>query len=125
MKHKSLLALALVLPLTANATYCNDRLVSTEDHIARVLALCGEPTSVTRYVVYQTYQYGYGPIFAAPRDKPLRFTGNGIVTVQPWQQTVAVEVEEWFFNFGPNRLTQRMIFVNGYLKRIDIESYGF
>lgn len=125
MKPKYLLALALALPLTANAAYCNNRLVSTGDHMAKVLALCGEPTSVSRHVVYQTYQYGHGLVPAAPRAKPTHLAGQGIVTVQSWQQTIAVEVEEWLFNFGPDRFSQRMIFVDGYLKRIDTESYGF
>jgi hypothetical protein len=126
MKHRYLLAVALLLlPLAAHATYCNDRLVSIDDHLTRVLALCGEPTSVSRYVAYQTIQFAPGLISAVPRDHRGRHAGSRMVTVLPWQQTIAVEVEEWFFNFGPNRFTQRMTFVNGYLKRIDIESYGF
>jgi hypothetical protein len=115
----------LVLPLAANAFYCNNKLVSTDDHMTRVLALCGEPTGISRYVVYQTVGYGQGSIPVAPRDHKTHRARQGVVVVPAWQQTVALDVEEWFFNFGPNRFTQRLVFVNGYLKRVDAEGYGF
>ncbi len=120
-----LLAVTLLFPLAANAFYCNNMLVSTKDHMEKVLAFCGEPSGISRYVVYQTVGFRHELIPVVPREKKTRLARQRIVTVQPWQQTVAVEAEEWFFNFGPNRFTLRLLFTNGYLERIDEGSYGF
>jgi hypothetical protein len=39
--------------------------------------------------------------------------------------TRPVRAEDWTYNFGPNRLMQRLRFINGQLHEIDTMGYGY
>lgn len=96
-----LVVCSVLLPFPALAFYCGNKLVSEGDSAAQVLLKCGEPTrkEVHREKIIKD----------ADSDREHRF---------------AVTVENWFYNFGPQRWLYQLTFRNGSLVRIDTLGYG-
>jgi len=88
--------------LTASAAYAdtfrcpNGSIVSTGDNIAVVATKCDSPTFVSR------------------RDEPVSHGGR----------TVYIEVQEWTYNEGPDRLLHTLVFRNGILREVQSGGYG-
>jgi len=88
---------------------CGSRVVDLGMAEAEVRAACGEPVDVSRHVVTRAHE-----------------TSSSAPTTDQGDQTrrerdvlaVSVDVDEWVYDFGPNRLTQRLTFENGTLVRI-------
>ncbi len=113
MKNINLLvfgALDLVPALSvANNIRCGDRIISEGTTRAEVAALCGQPAQVDHKTIYNST----GVIVRGPA---------GIAS----GSSVAVEVEVWTYNFGPDRLMQRIRFdANGTVASIESLGYGF
>lgn len=104
-----LMALALSplsFPLAAQAASlrCGADLVSDGASKADVLVKCGEPMAKdSRSETEETKQRG----------------ADGEFT----KRTVHKTIEEWTYNFGPNRFMQVVVFENG--KLIDVRSTGY
>lgn len=98
-------ALALVLALgfgDAEALRCNGRVVSEGDHRFEVEERCGEPYWVERYSEYIV-----------------------VGEFAPVQQTVERRIEAMYYNFGPNQLMRRLVFVDNRLQREQTLGYGY
>jgi hypothetical protein len=112
MQKKILLIVVLFMPLPAQAFYCGTRVISEGDALGRVEALCGPPTSVRHYVAYESFHgFTHHPHHRIHHGPYYRFM-------------TPVTVEEWRYNFGPQRFIQRVVFVNGAVKKIESEGYG-
>ncbi len=113
MRRTALIAVLLLAtfgaaaPLRADAMRCGSHLVAERDTRSTVAAKCGPPSDVTHRirlapaVVWRhgrTYWVGDGPI--------------------------EVVVEDWIYNFGPQRFMRRVRFEDGIVVRIDTLGYG-
>jgi len=122
MKAILLALLAGLATTPAYALYCNNKLVSEGDPETKVRIACGEPVHIHRYVIYEVQEYAtvrrpYRPGYRETRD--LHAVPFEIQTIVP------IAIEEWTYNFGPERLLHRVIFQNGYLRQVQTSGYGF
>lgn len=93
---------------TAQSLRCDDKIISEGTSRAEVVALCGDPIQVDQKTVY------YRPI--GSQGSQINRLASAVVEVQ---------VEVWIYNFGPNRLMQRIRFEDGLVVRIESLRYGF
>lgn len=92
------LVLALIPALAVGESMrCGSRLITQGTSQAKVAALCGQPAQVVR--------------------------PPGVDGVVPGVFDVREEV--WTYNFGPNRLMQRIRFLDGVVTNIDSVGYGY
>ena len=90
------LAIALMpAPADADSMRCGSRIVKDGDTIEKVLDVCGEPTSKERTWIERAPQYELG-------GQSYSYPG-----------TEYVPVDLWTYDFGPNKLMQRVRFING------------
>jgi len=92
----------------ADSFRCGTRLVSDGDSTDKVEALCGPPTDIQRREVLQR------PILRH-RGRPF-FTSFDLV---------AIPVEVWTYNLGPNKLMRRLKFEDGLLVDVETLSHGY
>jgi Protein of unknown function (DUF2845) len=105
-----MLAVVACLPalVTAQSLRCDGKIISEGASRAEVAALCGDPVQVDQKSVYY---------------RPIASTGN---QANPRAASaVEVQVEVWTYNFGPNRLMQRIRFEDGLVVRIESLGYGY
>jgi hypothetical protein len=87
------------------ALRCNNDLVGIGDHKLEVLQSCGEPVLIDRWEEYRKAHDNY--------------YGHWYPKIE------TVIIEEWSYNFGPNKFMRIIRFENGYLKNIESVGYGF
>lgn len=93
--------LALSWAGNAQALRCGNRLVATGDHQFQVRERCGEPYWSSRY------------------------TELSVVGLEgPFERRAERVFDEWFYNFGPRFLVQRLVFDDGRLIKIESAGYG-
>ncbi|MCX8011983.1 MAG: DUF2845 domain-containing protein [Desulfobacterota bacterium] len=92
---------------------CGNKLVSIGDTKSEVLNKCGPPTWTE-----QRKEHRLERIYAEPYYK-------GGESREPIFSKVEVNIEEWFYNFGPSRLMQIFRFENGKLVEIETGNYGY
>lgn len=99
---RALLTLAvLTFAGEAEALRCGGRVVALGDHDFQVRHRCGEPYWIDQYA-------------------ELRVHGAG----GPFERRSERVFDDWYFNFGPNRLVQRLRFRDGRLVKIETLGYG-
>lgn len=113
--------LALGIPLlsasttSANGLRCGNRHVDRGDSTVKVQTLCGVPTSRSARtevrVVRDAIQVACGP---QGRMRCARIIENH----------VTVQIEEWYYDLGPQRLVRNLLFENGILQKIASGEYG-
>ncbi len=113
-----LLALSATQP--AFALRCGHKIVSDGDPIIKVLKYCGEPTTTTQRRVLRA---GF------PRVRQ-RIAADGTLIRQRellihTHSYVEVLVEEWTYNFGPNKLMRLIRFEDGLVTKVKQLGYGF
>jgi hypothetical protein len=106
LKLPLLLALAPVLA-NGQSLQCSDRVISTGASRAEVAGLCGDPAQVDHKTIY-----------------------NSVSAATPGLNVVAgatgeIQVELWTYNFGPDKLMQRIRFEDGVVVRIESLGFGF
>jgi hypothetical protein len=104
---------AIVLSLllagsTAHAMSCRNRLIDIGDPAVRVRWACGEPASIYSHV--ESYRRSVG--------RSLR--GVGVID----SAEVTVLVEEWTYDFGPQRFMEELTFRDGELSSMRTLGYG-
>lgn len=92
--------------VTAQSLRCDGKIIGQGTTRAKVAALCGDPVQTDQKSV----------LYQAPGSDS---RGNPLVTA------VEVQVEVWIYNFGPNRLMQRIRFEDGLVVRIESLGYGY
>jgi hypothetical protein len=102
------LLLAALLPQAAWAFRCGTRLVHEGDTTGAVRAKCGDPVEVRHHTTWRA------PIIWR-HGRPLRVAGEDI----------AVPVETWLYNLGPNKLMRQVRFEAGLVVEIETLGYGY
>ena len=117
-----LFALLLVLSV-ARQTYafnddfqCGNKLVSLGDRKYEVLVKCGQPSSRDSHYETRIKRDFYRDL-NPPRESE-RYRA-------PLFAEEEVEVEDWVYNFGSNRLLRFLTFENGILVSIETGDYGY
>ena len=107
MKMRLALVLLACLPAMtlAQSLVCSNKVVGFGTTQAEVSALCGNPAQVDHKTIYNTVGTD---------------TGNGFA-----QRTGDIQVDIWTYNFGPNKLMQRIRFEDGRVVEIKSLGYGF
>jgi hypothetical protein len=106
-------AIVMLGLLTASPAFatlrCGSKIISEGDYRSEVAAKCGEPAEViTERSVFRR------PVIWT-RGRPY-FIG---------QDYIEVPVESWVYNFGPNKLMQRIRFEDGVVVEIETLGYGY
>jgi len=92
----------------AQSIRCGNKLVSRGTISAEVVARCGDPAQVEHKTEYQS-------VTASTLGRQNLAIGS----------TIEVQIELWTYNFGPNKLMQRIRFEDGIVVRIESLGYGF
>ncbi len=92
---------ALLAAAPAQALRCDGRLVGTGDHAVQVERRCGEPYWIESYSEWLV-------------------VGEN----QALERRIERQLEAWYYNFGPDRLLHRLLFIDGRLVRDDTLGYG-
>ena len=116
MRH-ALFAAALVLaplasflvPATAEAMYCGQRLVKNGDTRHRVRALCGEPADIIERVELRSV----AAFLRGTDGTPVRI-----------ERMAEVQIDEWTYDLGSQRLLRVFVFENGRLISMTTRGYG-
>jgi hypothetical protein len=113
-----LFTLLACLPLIALADTlrCGEKLITQGTTQSEVLARCGQPTQVERQTINNSAVSPVGPAgLPGPAGPP-----PGIARTE-----TESSAEIWTYNFGPDRLMERIRLENGVVVRIDSAGYGF
>ena len=110
---KTWLAVALLASLPgvtlSQSIRCSDKVISRGSSRFEVAGLCGDPQQIEHKTIYNTVSGG------VPGQSNL-ITGS----------SVEIQVELWTYNFGPNKLMQRIRFEDGVVVQIEsLGRYGF
>lgn len=98
----------------ADGMRCGDRLISKGDSIYDVRSRCGEPQDATRRTETRT-----------ERRRVRVACANGEARCDREQEaSVEVVVDEWTYDFGPQRFVHYLTFLDGKLARVATGSYG-
>lgn len=110
------LALGLVgTEAAADGMRCGTRLVSAGDSTYAVRSRCGDPQDATRRVETRTER----------RRVRVPCGRNGEAQCDRVQEVSAdVVVDEWVYDFGPQRFVHYLTFVDNKLARVETGSYG-
>jgi Protein of unknown function (DUF2845) len=92
----------------AAAMRCSHRLITEGDHASKVLKFCGEPISVESRYAERPYWHERG--------------GSELLLPGFYEE---VKVEEWTYNFGPQRFMRLVRLENGVVTDIRQLGYGF
>ncbi len=83
--------------------YCDGRIISVGDTAGEVLEKCGQPAYALQREQQMVSDYSY--------------SGTTLVTT--------VVIDDWTFNFGPDRFQYRLLLKNGRVSRIEDLGYGY
>ena len=106
-------SLALSNNVSADSLTCGDAdeyIVSTNDRMSEVKVKCGEPSDINAWEIDRVIGY-------STPDIPAKQTREHI--------TERIKIEEWTYNFGPDRFIYYLRFENGVLKSITTGDYGY
>jgi hypothetical protein len=105
-KWLSLLVLAWMPALAVSQTLrCSDKIISEGSTRLEVSSLCGDPAQIEHKTIYNEVSVPASSVLVG--------------------KTTEVHVELWIYNFGPNRLMQRIWLEDGVVIRIESLGYGF
>jgi len=102
--------LLLVLIWTPALTFgqslrCSNKIISEGTTSQELATLCGEPAQVEHKTIYNDLSTGTSQVVAGA--------------------TTEIHLEMWIYNFGPNRLMQRIWIQDGVITRIEsLGRYG-
>jgi hypothetical protein len=100
---------------SADGMRCGTRLISAGDSTYAVKSRCGDPQDATRRVETRTerrrVRVPCGPNNEARCDRVQEVSAD-------------VVVDEWTYDFGPQRFVHYLTFLDGKLARVETGSYG-
>ena len=122
MKLTRLLAALLILLLTepALALRCGNRVITDGDPMIKVKKYCGDPDVVQQRSIVRS---GI-PRSSSRVDDSDAPTQDDELLIRD-RSYVEVLVEDWTYNFGPNKLMRLIRFENGVVRDIEQLGYGF
>ncbi len=110
MKTSPVFLALLLAPslLMAEAMYCGNRVIAVGTSSAELAAACGEPAQVSRSTILG--------------GSAGRVRGSGGVVAGSAEE---IPVETWTYNFGPDRLMERIRIENGVIVEMTSLGYGY
>lgn len=96
---------------------CGSAIVRDGMKRAEVREKCGEPTDQSSRFVLKYLKQSEKQIDERNEQQVEEAIEKGTVE--------RVEIEEWFYNFGPNRMTRTVVFESGNLIRIETGGKGY
>lgn len=113
--HRVLLSLlATLFAPSALAMRCGNHVISEGDHEARVRHYCGNPQYTNTQKLYK-----HRGVNAQQKLAPSHTTTNAYNEV-----VHVIDIEEWTYNFGSNKLIHVVSFANGRVFKIKREGRG-
>jgi hypothetical protein len=91
---------------------CKDRIVNIGDGQYRVRSLCGPPDDIQQHIEQR------------PVRRPIRIPCGARWCTTYIEDIADVPVEEWTYDFGPQRFLQYLTFETGRLVRVRAGEYG-
>ena len=104
-----LLIVLLLTAQSAQALRCGRYVIARGDHKIEVLKKCGEPTLADSWEEYRIV-----PVYDPYLDQYI---------VDQVGRTV--RIDEWTYNFGRQKLMQKLLFEDGELEKIEALGYGY
>ena len=106
-------ALIACFPLTAlaDSLQCGESVITNGTTRAELVARCGPPAQIEHQSIYSESATAVPPLRVLP---PIGL-----------RSATEIPVEVWTYNFGPNRLMERIRFENGVVVRMESLGYGF
>jgi len=118
----ALMASGLLLPLDVLAMRCGNHLISKGDTQAKVLKYCGDPVQMHQHLGLRSGVY-------LNRDRNME---NNPATSLNYSRGHYINyghrevvVEDWVFNFGPNKFMRRVTFEDGIVEKVVKLDYGY
>ena len=90
----------------AYAMRCGTHLISRGDHVSKLLRYCGEPDFEQSRSAQRSYHNRFGQVL---------FTGFH----------EQVQIDEWTYNLGPNKLMRVVTMENGVVREVRHLGYGY
>lgn len=104
----------------ALAFRCGNKIVTQGDHSSRVRQICGEPTGIQERVIYREGRTRPRPRLLGPDG---RWSDDEVLQYD--RSYVEIVVEEWTYNFGPQRFMRLVRFENGFVAKVTQLGYGY
>lgn len=99
----------------AKGLRCDQKLVVVGDSIHRVLSRCGEPNDLRKRTETRVVRNAIQSACGVEQAQ----TCTRIV-----ERYVSVEIQEWVYDFGPQRLLRNLTFENGSLVKVQADGFG-
>jgi hypothetical protein len=114
------LSFGLLSTSSAWALRCGNALINKGDPKSKVLRYCGEPGQMTK-------RWGVRNGFTGQRNSGISINGSAGVEGERFFFTGRNEVivEDWVYNFGPNKLMRRIRIADGIVETIETLQYGY
>lgn len=109
------LSLSFLSQAEADSMRCNDKLVVDGDSMYTVESRCGSPADKQHRVETRTARSWV----SLPCPVPGQSNCGQMI-----ERTIEVTIDEWTFDFGPDRLIYRLWFEQGRLLKVQTGSYG-
>lgn len=102
----------------ALAFRCDSFLIDVGMHKVEVLKKCGSPAMRDQRVERRRLGVSQSN---SQQGAPIQYA-QGQRQTSEYEQEIEIQIEEWVYNFGPQRFMQLLTFENGQLKKIqDLE----
>lgn len=102
----------------ALAFRCNSYVIDVGMHKMEVMKKCGNPA--TRDQRVERRRLGVRHTNQSVPPQMIHGNRNSV----EYEREIEIQIEEWIYNFGPQRFMQRLIFEDGRLKQIQDLDYG-
>ncbi len=99
----------------AKSLRCDQKLVGVGDSIHRVLLHCGDPNDVRKRTETRVMRNAVQSACGVEQMQ----TCTRIV-----EHYVTVEIQEWVYDLGPQRLLRNLTFENGALVKVESDGFG-
>lgn len=116
-----LIGLSIPKSVQALAFRCNTYVIDAGMHKAEIMQKCGNPMTRDQRVERRRLgvrQSNVNPQFASTMSPQI--ARHGV----EYEREIEIQIEEWVYNFGPQRFMQLLVFEEGRLKSIQDLSYG-
>ena len=101
-----LILIGSTLATNAYAMRCGTHLIARGDHVSKLLRYCGEPDFAQSRSAARTYQNRFGQVLFAGFYEE-------------------VQIDEWTYNLGPNKLMRVVTMENGIVREVRHLGYGY